>query len=81
MVTSSSSSALADEGGASLGFSLLSPLCFCFLFCTLKVFALAPHMQDRSSWQEDEARRVLGLHRVSMVIWVLKLLLLLIDGC
>ena len=33
------------------------------------------------SWQE-EARRVLGLQRVSMEIWVLKLLPLLpMDGC
>lgn len=39
------------------------------------------HTQDRSSWQEDEPRCVLGLHLVSMVIWVLKLLLLPIDGC
>lgn len=41
----------------------------------------ASHMLDRSSWHEDEPRRVLGLHRVNMVIWVLKLLLLPMDGC
>lgn len=47
----------------------------------LAAAACGTHMLERSSWQEDEARRVLGLHLVSMEIWVLKLLLLPIDGC
>lgn len=38
-------------------------------------------MLDRSSWQVEEFRCILGLQRVSMVIWVLKLLLLPMDGC
>lgn len=57
----------------------------CLMF-GMRVFRIAftackIHMADRSSWQEDEPRRVFGLQRVSMVIWVLKLLLLPIDGC
>lgn len=38
-------------------------------------------MAERCSWQAD-ARRVVGLHLVNMVIWVLKLLPLLpMEGC
>lgn len=45
------------------------------------VSACVTHMLDRSSWQEEDSRRVFGLQRVNMVIWVLKLLLLPIEGC
>lgn len=51
------------------------------LYSILCVCVSATQMLDKSSWQDNEARRVFGLHRVNMVIWVLKLLLLPIDGC
>ena len=78
-------SAHANEGVCVLSFKSLHTLC---LFCSAweclacRHHSFVPsHMQDRSSWQADEPRRVFGLHRVNMVIWVLKLLLLPIDGC
>lgn len=53
-----------------------------FLYSTYACITVCvSHMLDRSSWQVDESLRVFGLHRVNMVIWVLKLLLLPIDGC
>lgn len=51
------------------------------LYSILCVCVTVTQMLDKSSWQDNEARRVFGLHRVNMVIWVLKLLLLPIDGC
>lgn len=50
-------------------------------YSILRVCVSVTQMLDKSSWQDDEARRVFGLHRVNMVIWVLKLLLLPIEGC
>lgn len=90
VIMSSSNSAYVDERSVCFFFFVflfLSSVFFLLMFCTSRsasfilVAAARTHMLDRSSWQEEEPRCVLGLHRVSMVIWVLKLLLLPIDGC
>lgn len=43
--------------------------------------SMAAHIEEKCSWEAD-ARRVVGLHLVNIVIWVLKLLPLLpMEGC
>ena len=74
-------SASANEGVCVLSFKSLHKVCLFWVFSMSASQFCLSHMQDRSSWQADEPLRVFGLHRVNMVIWVLKLLLLPIDGC
>lgn len=75
-------SASANEGVCVLSFKSLHTVCLFWVFSMSASQFCLSHMQDRSSWQADEPRRVFGLHRVNMVIWVLKLLPLLpMEGC